>query len=202
MNPINLLLPDGTPSKVWACGECTCTRSNQIDAGGCCTIAPCKACGQPSGKKFRASYIVERCDACERAERSRKDMERLEKATKLESWEGWVWDESDYYPSLDEYVEHLECNFADPEDYPDFVYVAESRPGVFLKAEQILENACDDGYDDMMDDLKGEAEFEAAIKAFNEANATLLVYDGDWSRAVRVPKPTTAPSPTEAAPDA
>lgn len=33
MNPINLLLPDGTPSKVWACGECkmcsTCKTEKQ-----------------------------------------------------------------------------------------------------------------------------------------------------------------------------
>jgi len=119
-------------------------------------------------------------------------MERLESATKLESWEGWVWDENRYFSSVDDYVEHLERNFEDPEDWPEFVYVAESRPGVVLKAEQILENACDDGYEDMMDHLKGVAELEAAIKAFNETNADIIVYDGDWSRAVRVPKPTEA----------
>lgn len=196
MNPINLLLPDGTPSKVWACGECKMTRADQEHATKCCTLVPCKFCGKSTDKKFRANYITEACDACRTAEGSRKDSERLDKATKLEDWDGWVWDENHYYPSLDEYVEHLECD-RDPEDWPEFVYVAESRPGVVLKAEQILENACENGYEGMCDDLKGEAEFEAAIKAFNEANATLLVYDGDWSRAVRVPKPT-APSPTEA----
>lgn len=200
MNPINLLLPDGTPSKVWACGECKMTRADQEHAEKCCTLVPCKFCGKATDKKFRASYLTEACDPCRTIEGSRKGAERLEKAEKLDDWDGWVWDEHDYYPSLDDYVEHLECDHDELDEWPDWVYVAESRPGVVLKAEQILENACDDGYDDMMDDLKGEAEFEAAIKAFNEANATLLVYDGDWSRAVRVPKPTPAPSPTEATP--
>lgn len=114
---------------------------------------------------------------------------RLERATKLEYWDGWVWDESDYYESLEAYVEHLECNFADPNDWPDWVYVAKSKPGVNLDAANIIENLCERGYEDMADDLKGVDELGAAINAFNAANADIIVYDGDWSRAVRVPKP-------------
>lgn len=201
MNPINLLLPDGTPSKVWACGECKITRVDQEHAEKCCTMVPCKVCGQETDKKFRLVYLTETCDACRMAEAQRKDAERIAKATKLSYWDGWVWDESDYYNSLEDYVEHLECNH-DPEDWPEWVYVTASRPGVSLDVSRILENYCDDGYEGMDDDLKGVDELTKAINRFNAANHEVVVYDGDWSRAVRVPKPTAALSPTEAAPDA
>lgn len=206
MNPINLLLPDGTPSKVWACGQCKITRADQEHAEKCCTLVPCKVCRSPTDKKFRATCFTETCDACRTAEGQRKDAERLAKAEKLEAWDGWVYaghgPNDGFFEDVGAYVDWLVDEAEDSDDWPDWVYAAKSRPGCVLDIGRILENACDDGYEDMDEDLRGVKELEAAIKAFNEANEGVIVYGADYKRAVRVPKPTTALSPTEATPDA
>lgn len=199
MNPINLLLPDGRPSKVWACGECKLTCKDEAQARLCCTPIPCRFCKQPTEKKYRHGHETATHDACEQMERAQRDAERMERATKLETWDGWVYEwggggsNNGYYESVEAYVDHLvEYDGLEPEDWPEWVYVAEPRPGVDLDLGTILESAYSDGYDDMDDDLKGTKELEAAIKAFNEANKGVLVYGADCKRAVRVPKPSEA----------
>jgi len=197
MNSFNLLLPDGEPSKVWVCDNCWIVARDQGRAERCCTPIPCRFCGEPTETMFnRTAAETAGHDACKSAWRAEQDQARMDRAAKLETWDGWVYEwggggpQDGYFDSLESYVDHLvECDGLEPEDWPEWVYVAEGKPGVRLSVGHILENACDDGYDDMDCDLKGVKELTAAIKAFNEANAEILVYRSDCKRAVRVPRP-------------
>lgn len=197
MNPINLLLPDGKPSTVWACGECGRACDSHEHAEKCCGPAPCRFCGEPTKKKYRLG-CYEYHDACWQKNRDAQEAAWLEKAEKLETWGGWVYEDGrgsneGYFESVEDYIEHLVgYDGLEPEDWPDYVHVAVPSPGCELDIGHILENACENGYEDMDDDLSGTKELEAAINAFNKANEGVLVYNVDLKRAVRVPKPTEA----------
>jgi hypothetical protein len=189
MTAIELLLPDGRPSGVYACSACRTVGHEQAWVEGCCT---CTGCGQVPENR-RTSRM---CDACDRQDRARRDALRLEQAEKLEDWDGWVWDENRYYSSLDEFVEFLECSDEHPDEWPTWVYVAEPDPLPHLKIDRILENLVDGwGWDDIEPerDLRGVPDLSAALAAFNEANKEVVSYSRDWSRAVRVPRPAAEP---------
>ena len=196
MNPINLLLPDGSPSKVWACGECNYISNDQAHAEKCCSLSTCRFCGELTEKKYQhGGYHYH--DACWRSHRAKEAMERLEKAEKLEAWDDWVSADhgpnDGFFENLAAYVDWLVDEIEDPNDWPDWVHVANSRPGCVLDIGSILESACDDGYEDMDEDLSGTKELQAAIDAFNKANEGVVVYDTDFKRAVRVPRPEATP---------
>lgn len=202
MDAFNLLLPDGSPSKVWVCGACRLTCPDEAGARQCCTLIPCDLCGEPTESKYRLGYERAHHVACERRDRARKDMERIERAEKLESWDGPVWadghrgDMGDgYFSSLGSLVDHLVDEF-DPDDHdrigwwPEWVYVCDVRHP-FIDVGDVLENVLDDGWEDMDEDnLNGVKELAAAIKAFNEANKSVNIYDADMGRVVRVPRYT------------
>ena len=189
MDPVNLLLPDGTPSLVWACGACKLVAADESRARKCCVPIPCTHCGEPTESKYRHGYESARHDECERRDRARRDMARIERAEKLETWDGYVWDRGDYHESLEVYVDHLADTLA-PADWPEWVHVCKvSHPRI--DAGHVLENVLELGWEDMdYDDLNGVKELEAAIEAFNKANESVNVYDADMRRVVRVPRVT------------
>jgi hypothetical protein len=199
LKAINLLLPDGLPSRVWACGECKLVAADEHRAVHCCEPIACKFCGEPTEAKLRHGFETSAHDACDRADRARRDMERMERAEKLEDWDGWVWDDgrsgidgNGYFQSLDDYVEEL-TDEIEPDNWPEWVHVTRETP-VAINLDHVLESLCEGGYEDMADDLKGVEELQKAVDVFNEANKGVIVYDGDYSRAVRVSRPVPAPA--------
>jgi hypothetical protein len=183
MEAIELVSEDGKHS-IWMCSACKQLSSDRPWAEKHCY---CPVCKKPTD--WRKGRLE--CNDCDREKSSRRDRERLEKAEKLEDWDGWVWDENRYYSDLDEYVDHL-AGDREPEDWPEWVYVADQRPFPEIDVDRVFENAFDDWDWEEFDadkDLKGVVELRAAVDKFNEANKGCVSYMGDWTRAVRVPPP-------------
>lgn len=184
MNAIQLLKPNNEPANAWMC-ECGRFWIDQNGAGRCCA---CSYCGEKTKpNEFHHSE-------CYRKHYEALQAERLEKATKLESWNGWVYFEGlghneGFFESLGELIKvaaNEDC------ELPDFVFVCHENPFSGVDIDDAIENATCDMYEDAADDLKGIKELRAAVKEFNEKNASLMSYSIDYKRAVRVPKQQAA----------
>lgn len=97
MNAVELQLPGGAPSGVFACGKCGIISSGshvrgtdtvirerlQRLANECCAPPTCADCGKVREKNY---YVV--CDRCKEKRDAGREVERFEKAKKLtvEEW--------------------------------------------------------------------------------------------------------------------
>lgn len=204
MDAMNLLLPDGRPSKVWACGVCGEPCEDETHAIACCGPVPCRYCGKPTDKKMTASYgrPYEYHEACWIEDRDKRAARRMAEAEKLESWDGPVWidggpgESDEYYETFAEYLRDIEPESWNAEGQspyrPQFVYLAMRRDYDGMDAFTILEHESEDKFEDFLGCVEGKAEFRAAVQAFNEANKDLHWYEPDYTRAVRVPRPEPA----------
>jgi hypothetical protein len=198
MNAIHLLMPDGTPSKVWACAQCRYLTNDQASAESCCQPMPCRHCGQTTEKRKTAYLHDVACEECSRRIHSEEDAARMDRAEKLDAWDGWVYEwggsggRNGYFESLDDYVEYLEAEHEDPSEWPEFVYVADRESSPTLDADRILEGLLEglwEGAD--IDDLNGVAELKKAVEAFNQANEKVILYNATGKKAIRVPRPSS-----------
>jgi len=180
MKAKQLFLQDGTETGVWFCEACRNVARSKDAAEECCSVRVCETCGKPVDRK----YWVE-CDACLREAARAKEAERFEKAMKVSDTEyrGWVTDgDEGFWPDVGEYLESL-----DGEEPAAYLWACQPRRFVRVNTDNILEHICEDGFDDFdSNDLNGWTEFEAAIKAFEEANKDTVVYEADYALAVLV----------------
>lgn len=101
--------------------------------------------------------------------RKAKDGDKFNLATKVSAanWLFPVWDESDFYETVDEYLDSLESE----DEYPDYVWgVDEITPSLVLDATEIVNQAIENREDLKINHLKGFAEFEKAVDTFAKLN--------------------------------
>lgn len=199
MNPAQFLLADGRQSGIWYCTTCMKTKvsMNREMAERCCVPIDCDYCGKPIEKD--AGHYTTTHTGCSHLRQSERSAAAIEKAEKLDAWDGWVYLDGagyrdGYFESVDDLIEHLigDEDETDPSAWPEWVFTCKASPLIAIDSEGIIENECEDGPEDWdADSLKGVKEFDAACKAFNEANKDQLVYHEDRKRVARMPERST-----------
>ncbi len=198
MNPVELQLPDGKPSGVWMCQTCRHLHNDHIYSGGegcglmmatrCCEPVICEYCKLPVDVSEKPWTAHRECRDFESAHR---EAERLEKAEKVTDYDGWLYLEGpeEFFRDMDAVLDHLECDDdGEPrEDWPEYAYCCKEQPFEGPDPYDIYESLTEELYGDASEDLQGCAEFEAACKAFTEANAGMVTYYPDYTRAVKIP---------------
>ena len=174
MNATKLFHADGKPAGIWYCTACRLVARTQDAADRCCMPVLC-ACGVP----VKPGWTI--CSTCCEAAEAAKEKARFEKATKLTNWDGPVMTPAgDFLEDLDTLVE------ADDEP-PAYVWVCNTVPVVVLDLDNVLEDATQAAYDGFTwGDLTGVAELGKALEAFNVANAGVVEWELDYTRAVTV----------------
>lgn len=187
MNPIELLMPDGKPSGVFACEKCGTVNNIQSIVSRCCNWK-CDQCGKD------VTRGMTKCIHCICEASRKRTLERLEAAEEVNEWGSWVYSEDftghndGWFTSLEDLIEYVgELDADERGDLPDFVFCSTTdiRKIDFGEA---LERACEDGYEDMGSHRFAlEKETQEAIDRFNKANETnLTVFEVDYKRKVRV----------------
>ena len=176
---------DGTVRGIWCCDKCKQMNHDKASAVRCCDWK-CSSCGAHT-KNF-----IMTCDDCNRKKWRAKEQATIDKAEKLDDWADGVFWNDNYYSSVEDALEAMDCQCESLDDYPEYVFVAQPCPPRKVGAGWIYEHICDDlDLDDRNpeDCLQGTKEFELAIDAFNEANKAIQWFQEDRTRMVRVPKP-------------
>jgi hypothetical protein len=145
-------------------------------------------------------------DHCSALLAQRNTAARFEKAIKIPQieWNGWVTDDSEFYPSVEEYLDRWVCDntrwddnkkqsvMCDGVELPTFVWGTVKSPVIpsGLDAVDIVGHYVEDrGWEDMsVDDLNDVEELEKALKAFVKANEDVVSYTADYSKAIILDK--------------
>jgi hypothetical protein len=113
-----------------------------------------------------------------------QEASRFAKAEKVTEWDGPVFVGDTFYHSLHDAIDVC----SDDEDgLPAYVWTASPHEVISgLDVASVVENRLDDaGWEDMsLDDLRGVQELQAALDAFEKANAEVLSYFPDYSKVV------------------
>lgn len=169
MNAIELLLPDGKPSGIHACGCCKRPTHDRREASRCCL---CTTCGEKPPEPLRRECKPCRVDRWARETKARDERDRAiyEKAKKvaLADYAGqMVYDEE-----IDEYlsIEEIEQRVAGGEA-PDFVWGTTPNRLTF-DARDIVESQLENGdhHEDAIDEIPEGAfgELAGALEAWCE----------------------------------
>jgi hypothetical protein len=180
VNAVELLMPDGKPSGVKACGACRLVYGERhaafgITAESCCTEAKCDRCGAGLGCTVnRRSYTF--CDQCRRNHEAEREAARFAKATKLTPGEfaaseagGWMLYSNSadrWFVDLDEADDH----FSDYEEPERPAYLWCSRPV----------NMVPDFAGHIGDMLAGEYDDDAYDRIPKEAIEELNDFERQW----------------------
>ena len=125
------------------------------------------------------TLINEKCMA---GWRKAKEVERFSKADKLTAWDGGVFNGDSWFVSIGEMLD--DC---DDDELPEYVWAASGRAVIpSLSVSEVVEPyVCDCGWEDMDDDdLKGVKELQTALDAFTAANAGVMSFEPDYTKAV------------------
>ena len=182
MNATKLFHADGKPAGIWYCTACRLVARTQDAADRCCMPVLC-ACGVP----VKPGWTI--CSTCCEAAEAAKEKARFEKATKLTNWDGPVMTPAgDFLEGLEDLDGTLE------EELPAYVWACNKVPVVALDLDNILEDAPPDASAGFPGgDLTGVAEVGQALEAFNVANAGVVEWELDYTRAVTVTPRTEEP---------
>jgi hypothetical protein len=170
---------------VFFCESCRIVYANIDDAEWCHGERLC-ACGKKIESIHSRQSKCGDCDDAEWKEKERKrETDRFEAATKIPAldYKGeHVYLDDKYFDSvedaIDQYLEGQE---------PEYVWacIGKNLPEVDL--EDVTSNLIDNMWEDAdTSDLNGVDELEAALKAFNEANKSIQLWEPDYSTAILV----------------
>lgn len=188
MTSFQLHKESGEPVNVWVCGECGKVGWNKDAAERCCAPHTCKTCGKEEP--------MSECRECSDARYAQKERERFEKAEKVTTWDGWVFcDEGfgyqdGYFESVEDLLDYLSdqnADFEEPLLTPEYCWTCEPRQFVAVDAEDIYERIENDeaAYEEFeRGSLNGTDELEAALRAFEKANESIVSYHPDYSKAL------------------
>jgi hypothetical protein len=128
-------------------------------------------------------------DHCLSAQSAARDLARLEKATKLDHWDGWVTDGDGFWDSVESYLDEKgdEIETGAEEAVPLYLWVAVPQQVVpHLDVAGVVEHWIDDrGWEDCdLGAFEGVETLQAALDAFVQANAKVVSYSSDYTRAV------------------
>ena len=180
-------LEDGSvaPTGIFYCSECRVVFKTKEEAENCHGERLC-ACGKKIERRFYGE-----CDDCrwkiEKEKAVARERERFEKATKITATEY----KGEKIFADDEYYDEIECYLDAFEEgqEPEYVWACKDIGVPLASTESLYENLLEGMWDDAdVNDLNGVDELEAAVKAFNEANRDIHVYEPDYSTAILVEK--------------
>jgi hypothetical protein len=183
-NAVRLYKPDGTSAGVFMCSVCRRVHATEDQADWCHGERLC-ACG----KKIQQGYFQSKCNECQgkewREKEAAKEAERFEKATKIKASDyagEHVFCGDQYYDSVGDAVDQ----FLEGQE-PEYVWACQDSHLPKVDLEDITCNLLDNMWDDAdTSDLNGIEELEAALKAFNEANESVQMWEVDYSTAILV----------------
>lgn len=181
MNATELHLKDGRSAGIYFCEKCRMVAGSQHLAEQCCENYKCSTCGKDTGSR---TWLI--CDVCRQSERAAKERERFAKAEKLTTWDGWVFLEGTgregFHENLQEFKD--DC-FDDERPFPEYVWACKSEQFVKADFDGLMQHIEENGYEDFeANTLAGLDELKAALKAFEDANADVLSYAPDYTKAV------------------
>lgn len=122
-------------------------------------------------------------DRCLAANRTAEDFRRFDKAQKLQTWDAGIFFNETYHSSMEDFLKSLHGRTA----WPEFVWAAESRTVIAgLTVDDVVESClADRGWDDMTtSDLEGVSELATALAQFTIANAAVVSYWPDYTKAI------------------
>jgi hypothetical protein len=186
MAAIELFKQDGAAAGIFYCSECKIVSRTQEEAEWCHGEKLC-ACG----KKITQGYFQRKCGDCDGIEwkekQRQKESERFEAATKIKASEysgEHVMCGDEFYESVEEAIDQ----FLEGQE-PEYVWACRDHGLPIVDVEDVISNLLDNMWDDAdTSDLYGLNELEAALKAFNEANKSIRIWEPDYSTAVLVGK--------------
>lgn len=185
MNATELFLKDGKSAGIFYCEKCRCVAGSQVLAEQCCKNYLCSKCGKDVGSR---SWLV--CDACRASEETANEREHFEKAEKLTAWDGWVYcnegtGHEGFSESLSAFYDHWADDHDEGGSLPKYVWACKSHKFVTADFDDIMEHIEENGYEDFDSrTLSGLAELKAALKTFEDANAGVLSYSPDYTKAI------------------
>jgi hypothetical protein len=184
MSAVELYKADGTTAGIFFCSQCRIVHRSQEEAEWCHGEKLCSC-----GKKITQGYYQRKCNECDSKEwkekERKKESERFEAATKITEAEykgEHVYCGDKYYDSvedaIDQYLEGQE---------PEYVWACIDKSLPSVDVEDVTSNLLDNMWDDAdVSDLYGVDELEAALKAFNEANKGIQLWEPDYNVAILV----------------
>lgn len=180
MNAQELLRADGTPVGVYCCSRCNRIDASKERVERCCQPPVCNTCGAPCN-----NWLSRLCDSCVTKVAREREAARFAEAEKIpiEDYQGVVMDLTDeYWGSVAEYFEDRD-NEGKP--YDEYLWTCKASPFVKINLDEAVVKMFYMGYEGFdLDDLVGLEEVTEAINVFMAANASLVRYDKDFSRAV------------------
>ena len=173
--------PPDAPDRALACGVCGTIHGKPDPTGyafqaaeKCCSTV----CSKRGGEKEPKGY----CNACQRERDRKEEALNYEKAGKIPAAEhnGPVYRSDDFYPSVDEYLEHCEQEGFEPDAYVWAVY----ETHVEIDADAILETALEDHWEEA--EAVGVKELNEFIAAWNERQIKegTVTWQQDTSRVI------------------
>lgn len=180
---IELYKRDGTSAGIFYCSECRIVFKTKEEAENCHGVRLC-ACGKTIERRFYSE-----CDDCRRKieneKASTRERDRFEKATKIAAAEykgDKIFADDEYYDEIEDYLDAFEQS-----QEPEYVWACKNIGVPLASTESLYENLLEGMWEDAdVNDLNGIDELEAAVKAFNEANRAIRVYEPDYDVAILV----------------
>ena len=187
MSAIELYKQDGTTAGIFYCSECRIVHLTKEEAEFCHGERIC-ACGKKIESIHSRQSKCGDCDNLEWREKMHKqEAERFEKSKKITEAEytgDHVYCGDEYYDSVEDAIDQY-----DERQEPEYVWACQDKKLPTVDLEDVTCNLIDNMWDDAgTSDLNGIEELEAALKAFNEANESIQLWEPDYSTAILVPE--------------
>lgn len=169
--------------EVWVCGHCMRVAPTKNDALTCYTCIPrqCTVKGCETLVSKKSAYHV--CLMHREENRRNRVRERFKKATKIlaEDYDHSLpcfSQDGDYFSSVSDFLDGADLDNCRLHDR--FIFAARTT-ALQIDANEIISEAIEalsmEEPDCVFDAVEGRAEFEAAVKAFNEAQPEIVHYE-------------------------
>lgn len=193
MKACELFLKNGESPIAFSCEKCGRLGTYKDDIERCCSLNIC-ACGAACELYYTS------CKKCVNKLEENKEQKRFENAEKTTSWDGWVYCQgvgSEYYSSLEEFLDvagELEGEGEDSEGILgkiNYVWTCTPNQVVKIDIEDIKSLVADnsdtwDGFDP--NNLDGLEELDRALQMFRETNKNVLSYYPNYKKVLVLSK--------------
>ena len=180
---VELYTKDGEATGVFYCSQCEQVFANRDRAQDCHGVRLCE-CGAQVERYYN------QCQECTNdrflKQEAEKEADRFEKANKTQPeesvGESMFFYREKYYHDIQEVIDDCE-----PDSKPEYVWPCKNVGVPEVDLEDVTCDLIDNMWEDAdVSDLYGVPELEAALKAFNEANKSVSVWEPDYSKAILI----------------
>ena len=186
------------------CLECKGLRFNYVaDNEKEAHIETCRGCytGKLTVCKYCGKACKSWCDCREsqdarhnqwRAEQKQKELALYEKAEKI-SWKDYdgyfLFDGCEYLKTADDLEDWIYDRIMEEEDVPDFLWSTKGTQYINIDLNDVIYNACEDGYEDMYDYLSTKSPLIAQAQELinqwqKEQGDNLNIYNANYKQAI------------------